>query len=56
VALVIVVALLASVALVGRFYHFATDTAGAMLYCTAVVIAVGLLVDVVANRIEARLS
>ena len=43
------VALIASVrSLVGRYYHYATDTIGAMFFCVAVcVLVVGLAVDAV---------
>jgi hypothetical protein len=54
VAAIVVVALLAAVGLVGRFYHFATDTFGAILYCVAVVLVVGLLIDWVVGRLGPR--
>jgi undecaprenyl-diphosphatase len=39
------VGLVAAIALVGRYYHYATDTIGSMLLCTAVTIGWGLVID-----------
>ena len=50
VALVVLLALIASVSLVGRYYHYATDTIGSMFYAVAVVLVVGLAVDAVLAR------
>ena len=45
---ILVVALVASVALVGRYYHYATDTIGSIFFSIAVVLVVGLIVDALA--------
>jgi membrane-associated phospholipid phosphatase len=37
--------LVAAIALVGRYYHYATDTIGALLVCISITLLVGLLVD-----------
>lgn len=43
-------ALIASMSLVGRYYHYATDTIGSMFYCVAVVLIVGIGVDAASSR------
>ncbi|MCW2494744.1 hypothetical protein [Jatrophihabitans sp.] len=44
--------LVAAIGLVGRYYHYATDTIGAMLVCTAVTLTVGFAVDAIFLRIR----
>lgn len=48
-AAVVAVAVVASLTLVGRYYHYATDTIGSMFFCIAMVLVVGLAIDAVAS-------
>ena len=54
IAVVVVAAFVASASLVGRYYHYVTDTIGSMFYCVAVVLVVGLVIDTVIARRVAR--
>ena len=53
-----VIDVLAAAALVGRYYHYATDTIGAWLVCVTVAIVVALAVDAIARyrAVKARTS
>ena len=53
-ALLVVVALVGAVSLVGRYYHYATDTIGAMFLCVAMVLLVGMAVDAAVDALAAR--
>ena len=50
-AAVLVVALIASFALVGRYYHYATDTIGSIFVCSGVVLLVAMAIDAISDRL-----
>jgi len=51
---IVAVAIIASLALVGRYYHYATDTIGSMFFCAAMVLVVGVGVDAAASSLASR--
>jgi membrane-associated phospholipid phosphatase len=53
-AVLVAVVVAAAVALVGRYFHFATDTVGAVGVAVAVTLAVALVIDRVSAAIIAR--
>jgi membrane-associated phospholipid phosphatase len=44
----------AAIGLVGRYYHYATDTIGALLVCIVVMLVLALLIDAASSRWGAR--
>jgi hypothetical protein len=56
VAVLAVWVVLAAAGLVRNAFHYATDTVGALLLCTAVVPAVALAIDAVSAAINRRAS
>jgi membrane-associated phospholipid phosphatase len=50
VAVMLLVDAIAAIGLVGRYYHYTTDTVGAFLVCVAVTLIVALVVDAVLPR------
>jgi membrane-associated phospholipid phosphatase len=50
IAVMAAVDVIAAIGLVGRYYHYATDTIGAVLVCIALTLLVALLIDLVPMR------
>jgi len=54
VAVLFLVDAIAAIGLVGRYYHYMTDTIGAFLLYVAVTVLVALLIDAATARLRSR--